>query len=156
MRMETKLKFKKPIPFGTLHEEFRKVVKLNYLKSEKKYFYTQVSNFDLDQKDLIQLFLEKDPFYSNNSFIVRSENKRYFSYIMTARAGLYLCCDAERVFIDGRVINPKLMISAVFVDTFLNSSIASVTTSNANAAATNFLQNFLFSVVAQVRENLKI
>ena len=154
--METKLKFKKPIPFGTLHEEFRKVVKLNYLKSEKKYFYTQVSNFDLDQKDLIQLFLEKDPFYSNNSFIVRSENKRYFSYIMTARVGLYLCCDAERVFIDGRVINPKLMISAVFVDTFLNSSIASVTTSNANAAATSLLQNFLFSVVAQVRENLKI
>ena len=156
MRMETKLKFKKPISFGTLHEEFRKVVKLNYLKSEKKYFYTQVSNFDLDQKDLIQLFLEKDPFYSNNSFIVRSENKRYFSYIMTARAGLYLCCDAERVFIDGRVINPKLMISAVFVDTFLNSPIASVTTSNANAAATGLLQNFLFSVVAQVRENLKI
>jgi hypothetical protein len=156
MRMETKLKFKKPIPFGTLHEEFRKVVKLNYLKSEKKYFYTQVSNFDLDQKDLIQLFLEKDPFYSNNSFIVRSENKRYFSYIMTARAGLYLCCDAERVFIDGRVINPKLMISAVFVDTFLNSPIASVTTSNANAAATDLLQNFLFSVVAQLRENLKI
>lgn len=156
MRMETKLKFKKPISFGTLHEEFRKVVKLNYLKSEKKYFYTQVSNFDLNQKDLIQLFLEKDPFYSNNSFIVRSENKRYFSYIMTARAGLYLCCDAERVFIDGRVINPKLMISAVFVDTFLNSSIASATTSKANAAATDLLQNFLFSVVAQVRENLKI
>jgi hypothetical protein len=48
------------------------------------------------------------------------------------------------------------MISAVFVDTFLNSSIASVTTSNANAAATSLLQNFLFSVVAQVRENLKI
>lgn len=156
MRMETKLKFKKPISFGALHEEFRRVVELNYLKSEKRYFYTQVSNINLDQKDLIQRFMDKKPFYSDGSYIVLSEKQRYFSYLMTAKAGLYLCCDAERVFIDGRVVNPKLMISGVFVDTFMNSPIASASASKENAVATSLLQSFLFSVVTQVRENLKI